>query len=216
MLAKLKILAFSDERLKERAGTFEVQINPEKYAHAFNVAFSEDKGVDTARVISKFKTQQPQDINFDFYLDATGVVPGVTSVTEEIDEFKRVAYNYKGEIHSPNYLKLLWGDLDFNCMLASLTVDYTLFSPSGIPLRARLAAKFRQHYTPEELAKLSDKKSADLSHSRTVVAGMTLPLMCHHIYGDSRYYSAVARKNDMNDLVHLVEGAEIKFPPLKD
>ncbi len=216
MLAKLKILAFSDEDLSSKVGEYEVQINPEKYTHAFNATFSEDKGVDTASVISKFKTQQPQDINFDFYLDATGVVPGVTSVSDEIKKFKKIAHDYNGQVHSPNYLQLLWGDLVFNCMLSSLSVDYTLFSPSGTPLRARLAAKFRQHQTPEELAKRSDKKSADLSHSRTVVAGVSLPLMCHRIYRDSRYYIGVAKANDMNDLVHLVEGADIKFPPLED
>ncbi len=215
MLAKLKILAFSDEKLSSKVGDYEVQINPEKYTHAFSTSFV-DQASDTARVISKFKTQQPQDISFDFYLDATGVVPGVTSVSDEIKKFRNIAYNYNGEAHSTNYLKLLWGDLTFKCMLSSLTVEYTLFSPSGTPLRAKLAAKFREHYTPEEVEKESKKSSADLSHSRTVVAGVSLPLMCHRIYRDGKYYIAVARANDMNDVFDLVEGATVKFPPLED
>ena len=216
MLTKLRILAFRDEELRSKTGEYSLQINPESYTHAFRTAFSEDRGIDSASVIAKFKTHNPQDVRFDFFLDATGVVPGVKSVTDEIKRFREVAYNYNGAIHSPNYLQLLWGDLVFNCMMSSLDVDYQMFSPSGKPLRAKLTAAFRQHQTPEELAKRANKKSADLSHARIVVAGKTLPLMTDEVYQDSGLYMQVARANDLNDVVHLIEGSEIRFPPVED
>jgi hypothetical protein len=216
VLQKLKIIAFSNEKLTTRAGTYEVRINPEKYTHAHQTAFSEDVGVDTASIVPKFKTQKPQDISFDFYIDATGVVPGIIDVTAEIKRFKAVAYDYNGQAHSANYLILSWGTLVFHCMLTSLSVEYTLFSPAGIPLRAKIGAKFRQHMTPEQVAKRADKKSADLTHARTVVDAMTLPLMCNDIYRDSRHYIAVARANDRNDIMHLRPGETILFPPLGD
>ncbi len=216
MLAKLRILAFSDEELRSQIGEYKLKINPESYSHAFRTAFSEDPGVDTASIIAKFKTHQPQDVRFEFFLDTTGIVPGVKSVSDEIARFRDVAYNYNGQIHSPNYLKLLWGDLVFNCLMSRLDVEYQMFSPSGKPLRAKLTAAFRQHQTPEELAKRSNKKSADLSHSRIVVAGKTLPLMTNEVYQDGGLYIQVARANDLNDIMHLVEGAELRFPPVED
>ena len=90
---KLLIEAFSDESMDMWEGDFEVQINPEKYSHSLTTAFSEDKGIDTYSVISKFKTQPPQDVGFEFYLDATGVVdsPKVYSVSDKIKEFRRLA-----------------------------------------------------------------------------------------------------------------------------
>lgn len=216
MLAKLRILAYSDEDLRSKIGEYEVQINPESYSHNFKTTFSEDRGIDTAAVIAKFKTHNPQDVKFDFFIDSTGVVPGVDNVADEITKFRDLAYTYNGQIHSPNYLQLVWGDMVFNCLLASLDVDYQMFNPSGTPLRAKLTASFRQHTTPEELAKRSNKKSADLSHSRTVVAGTTLPLMTSEVYRDSALYIQVARANDMNDVMHLVEGTELRFPPVED
>ena len=216
MLAKLKILAYKDEHLRSKIGEYEVQINPEKYSQAFGVTFSQDKGIDTASVLPKFKTQTPQQIQLDFYLDSTGVVPGVTSIPDNLKKFKETAYDFNGQIHSPNYLKLLWGDLVFKCLLDSMDVDYTLFSPSGTPLRAKIAANFRQHQSPDELERRSAKKSADLTHRRTVVAGDTLPLMCHHIYGDSTFYMQVAGFNGMTDFRDLAEGTTLQFPPVED
>jgi hypothetical protein len=215
MLAKLKILAYKDEHLRSKIGEYEVQINPERYSQVFGVTFSEDKGIDTASIIPKFKTQTPQQMKLEFYLDSTGVISGVSSVPDKIKKFKETAYDFNGQIHSPNYLKLLWGDLVFKCLLDSLDVDYTLFSPGGTPLRAKLTANFRQHQSPDELERRSAKKSSDLTHSRTVVGGDSLPLMCHQIYGDSKYYLQVARANDLTSFRRLVVGTKIEFPPVE-
>ena len=216
MLAKLKILAYKDEHLRSKIGDYEVQINPEKYSQAFGVTSSEDKGIDTASVLPKFKTQTPQQIRLDFYLDSTGVVAGVTSIPDNLKKFKEIAYDFNGQIHSPNYLKLLWGDLVFKCLLDSMDVDYTLFSPSGTPLRAKISANFRQHQSPDELERRSAKKSSDLTHTRTVVSGDTLPLMCHRIYGDSTLYMKVARFNGISNFRRLSEGTTLQFPPLEE
>jgi len=216
VLVKLKILAYKDEHLRSKVGEYKVQINPEKYSKSFGVTFSQDKGIDTASVLPKFKTQTPQLIKFEFYLDSTGVVPGVTSVPDSLKKFKETAYDFNGQIHSPNYLKLLWGDLVFKCLLDSMDVEYTLFSPSGTPLRAKISARFRQHQSPDELERRSAKKSADLTHTRVVLAGDSLPLMCYRIYGDSGYYTQVAKHNGMSDFRRLPEGSKVEFPPLED
>lgn len=231
MLNKLVIEAFSDESMDMPAGDFQVQINPEKYTHSLATAFSEDKGIDTYSTISRFKTQLPQDVGFEFYLDATGAVdipnvkgvvdtPRLNSVNDKIEEFRQIAYNYHGDSHSPNYLKLSWGSLGgklgFKCMLSSLNIEYVLFSPSGMPLRARLAVKFREHLTPKDIANRARKQSTDLTHVRRVIEGISLSTMCHQHYRDSRYCIQVARENDLNDLVSLTPGSEVRFPPLID
>lgn len=216
MLTKLKILAYRDEHLRSKIGEYEVQINPERYSQAFGVTFSEDKGIDAAAVLPKFKTQTPQQIKLDFHIDATGVVPGVKSVPGNLKKFREIAYDFNGQIHSPNYLKLLWGDLVFKCLLDAMDVDYTLFSPSGTPLRAKVTATFRQHQSPDELERRSAKKSADLTHTRLVVAGDSLPLMCYRIYGDSALYPQVARFNGLTNFTRLSEGTKLQFPPLED
>lgn len=142
-------------------------------------------------------------------------MPGVTSIEEEIGKFKTVAYRFNGSVHSPNYLKLLWGKLVFDCMLNSMDISYQLFAPSGVPLRASLALSFRQHQTPADLVRDAQKESTDLTHSRMTSNHTTLPLMCHRVYDDCSLYPQVARINNLNTLMRLPEHARLRFPPVE-
>jgi nucleoid-associated protein YgaU len=62
---------------------------------------------------------------------------------------------------------------------------------------------------------LEDAQSPDVTHLRTVMAGDTLPLMCFRIYGDSRYYSEVAKVNNLDHFRRLQPGEALMFPPLE-
>jgi len=216
MLNKVRILAFRDKELHAKVGEFTLQINPESYRHDNRTWFSQVAGSDTAGSVLKFRSYYPQELKFDFVLDATGVVPGVKNVTREIAAFKDVAYDYHGAIHSPYYLKVLWGGLAFKCMLSSMAIDYQLFDPSGKPLRAKLSVSFRQHQTPQDLARKGDKKSADLTHSEQTIAGDTLPLISNRVYDRPDLYVHIARANDLNDIMHLQAGQRLRLPPVRE
>ena len=222
MLEKLQILAYTDENFTQSAGQYSVQINPETYSQQYAAEYTGTPTLSTAGVTNKFVTQKPQELELMFFLDASGAVPQtaggapVTSVSDEIDKFKGVVYSYNGNIHSPNYLRLLWGKLKFDCRFVSMGIEYLLFSPSGVPLRAKLSPKFKQHLSSQKLALESKNSSPDLTHYRTVAAGDTLPLMCHRIYQDSKYYIDVARVNGITSFRDLEPGRQILFPPLGD
>lgn len=214
MLTKLKILAFSDDELRSQIGQYQVQINPENYDHKHSAEFVTDRGIDAAGAIAQFKARAPEELSFDITIDATGVVPGVTSVEDEMGKIRKLAYAFNGAIHSPNYLRVVWGKLSFDCMLQRMDVAYLLFNPSGVPLRAKLGLHFRQHQTPADLARNADKQSADLTHLRIARQDQTLPLLCNEVYDDPSLYPRVARVNDLNDLMHLPYGAGLSFPPV--
>lgn len=213
MLTKLKVLAFSDPTLRAEVGSWSVQINPETFTHQMRTGFIVQSGIDSGGSVTNFKTQEPQDLDLEIHLDATGAIPGIHNVTEEIGRFKDLAYKFNGEAHSPNYLKVLWGDFVFACQLTSLAVEYLMFNPAGTPLRARLKLSLRQHQTPEEVTRKAGKKSADLTRTRIVTAATALPLMAFEAYRDVGLTVALARANDLDDLMHLAEGAAIVFPP---
>jgi nucleoid-associated protein YgaU len=221
-LEKLTILGFSDEKLTQNTGEYVVQINPEKYSQQYSTQMNSKPTLNTGGVTNKFVVQKPQDLSLEFYIDATGVVDAsigprkTTIVQDEIEKFKKVVYAYNGSIHSPNYLRVLWGKLSFDCRLESIDIEYLLFTPSGVPLRAKVNTKFTQYLSPEKLQLKARKSSPDLTHSRTVVAGDTLPLLCFQIYQDSKYYVEIARVNGLNDFRNLQPGQQIFFPPLGD
>ena len=112
---------------------------------------------------------------------------------------------------------LVWGTtVNFRCRLTKLDIEYSLFAPNGTPLRAKLSVGFEQYLSPKRVAQEGDPSSPDLTHVRTVVAGDSLPLMCHRIYGDGKYYIEVAKVNDLTDFRQLQPGSRITFPPLAD
>jgi hypothetical protein len=57
--------------------------------------------------------------------------------------------------------------------------------------------------------------SPDLTHTRTTIAGDTLPLMTNKIYGTPKYYIEVAKKNKIFNFRKLKDGVPILFYPAK-
>jgi nucleoid-associated protein YgaU len=109
---------------------------------------------------------------------------------------------------------VLWGRLSFYGRLTSFDIEYTLFRPSGAPLRAKANLSFQGYKNPQEATLEANMSSPDLSHLVVVTEGDTLPLLCHRIYGDSRYYVEVARFNGLPTFRALKPGLTLHFPPL--
>lgn len=154
-------------------------------------------------------------------IDGTGVVNlpiagvGSPDVKTQIEQLNTIVYKYDGENHEPNQIRLLWGSLKFFGRLESMSVEYTLFKPSGEPLRAKVNLSFTGFLSKEEAALKANKSSPDLSHIVEVKAGDTLPLLCYRVYKDSSYYTEVAKINKLIDFRHLTPGSTLHFPPLR-
>jgi len=224
-LQKMKILAYEVGKFKTPVAEFSVYINPEKYSHSFEICYNDVQAQGAPGGSPNFNKVLSETVKFEIVFDGTGVVssaiPGVIpfmadGITKQIAAFKSVVYNYDGEIHSPKYLELVWGTLEFTCRLSALSITYTLFKPDGTPLRARADATFISYKDETELALSSDARSPDLTKVLTVRAGDTLPLMCYGVYGSSNYYTQVAEVNGITDFRNLVVGSMITFPPLGD
>lgn len=169
----------------------------------------------------KFNYMQPVKLKFSVVFDGTGVVPKPQNSTMpddvegQIDALMKVVYAYDGNKHEPNIVQIVWGSLMFQGRLTSLGTDYTLFRPSGQPLRATAALAFDSFKSTQESRLLANNSSPDLSHVVEVRDGDTLPLLCHKIYGDSGYYADVARFNGLLQFRALTPGMQLHFPPLE-
>ena len=215
VLTKYKMFAYSDAAFSQLVDTYTLQLNPETYKHSHSASYDKVQSSETAGQTTKFVVMVPQTVTFEFYLDATGLIPGVPNLAAEIKRFKAIVYAYNGQVHSPNYVKLVWAGAPFKCRLTSLDIEYTLFKPNGMPLRAKLSVSFEEFLAPAEIEQLAKKNSPDMTHMRTVQAGDTLPLMCFRIYGDSNYYIQIARFNGLADFRQLKVGSEVQFPPVR-
>ncbi|MBE1160681.1 CIS tube protein [Dyella acidiphila] len=167
-----------------------------------------------------FSRMLPGTLDFSTVFDGTGVVPVPSNlnlpaeVEDQLNALNDVVYTYNGKQHEPNVVQVLWGRLAFYGRLTSFNIDYTLFRPSGAPLRAKAKLSFQGYKNPQEATLEANMSSPDLSHSVVVTEGDTLPLLCHRIYGDSSYYVDVARFNGLHAFRALRPGTTLHFPPL--
>lgn len=224
-LEKMLILAFADSKkaedggVKEADDSFEALINPETYTLEYKLKFSEGgQGQGTSGKQLKYEYTAPEEITFEFLFDNTGIIDGTPrdSIAGDIKRFRQVLLEYKGDTHEPRHFKLVWGENSiFKGRVTEVALTYKLFKPDGTPLRAVAKVKFKSSIEEQKRAAKENKKSPDLTHVRKVKAGDTLPLLCHRIYGDPRYYLQVAAINRLGNFRALVLGNDLIFPPLE-
>ena len=221
-LVKLKIIAYRDAGYSATTGDeFTTLINPESFDENWQLDYSESQAFGTSGTELRFQRTQPQTLKLNFLFDATGVIKsasstsgGVEDIKSQVKAFKEVVLDFQGDIHSPHYVKIIWGALLFSGRLTNLNITYTLFKPDGTPLRAKAEAHFKSSISDKQREAAEDKSSPDLTHLREVQAGDTLPLMAWRIYGDSAYYLEVARYNQLDHFRALQPGQRLWFPPL--
>ncbi|NNM82258.1 MAG: peptidoglycan-binding protein [Burkholderiales bacterium] len=197
---------------------FEAMLNPSSYNHTYSIRYNRKKALGQLASDQKFSNVEPEKVNFDLVLDGSGLVDmtnGAKDVKTQIQKLNDIIYKYDGNVHQPNHVRLLWGSFIFFGRMSSLSVDYTLFTPTGQPLRAKVKIAFDGFVSKEEEALVANRSSPDLTHLVEVKAGDTLPILCHRIYGDSAYYLSVARINGITNFRNIRPGTRLHFPPLR-
>lgn len=229
---KLTILPFEDVDgvLGPPAGPpFIAQFNPETYTDTTEYAYADDqKEPGAAGSEQKFWSINPKKYSFEILLDGTGVSPAPPpagaldaaapstglSVVAQLELFKRTV-GFKGEMHRPPFLMLVWGRLIATTVLENYSVAYKLFSPAGLPIRATLSASFREHIPKGMGSLLKNLASPDIQHAHQVVEGDRLPTIVHSVYKDAAHYIDVAAANRLDSVRALRPGDVLQLPPVR-
>lgn len=233
-LQKLVIRCFSDEKFEKEIPDlkYTALLNPEKYSQLYKTEYKSEQATGNSATDPKFTRSLPIDLELELLFDRTGVIihygddPDASSddtvykdqgngIIDDIENFKKAVFDYNGDQHKPNYLIISWGALLFKGILTELAFEYKLFKPVGTPIRAIARVKFISHVEAEKRAAGENNQSPDLTHSRMVKEGDTLPLLTHKIYGDSKYYLEVAKANNLTNFRKLKAGQQLVFPPIE-
>ncbi len=223
-LIKVLIHAFEDEGFQRRAkldpNPISLPVNPESFSQNFKVELNQQQGQGNQGTNPDYKGTKPEELKLEFTFDGTQTIEGYAyngddrSVKAQLDIFMNTVYNMNGEIHRPHFLSVQWGEFLFPCILSNLDLNYTLFNPSGDPLRIKASATFLNYIAQKERVAREKKKSPDLTHVRLVKGGDRLDLMTYKIYNDPKYVTQVARANGLTTFRKIHPGVEMVFPPL--
>lgn len=214
---KMSIVAYSNSKYSGNGkGKCSVKINPSSYTHDYQVNYDSIAAQGAPGTTLKFQSIPPETIDFEIYFDATGAIENnKVPVKTQLDQFKKICFDYNGSIHEPNYLIVSWGSLVFKCKLISMKVSYSLFKKDGTPLRAKANVKFEEAISVNNIAQEANNKSPDLTHLIIIKEGDTLPIICNNVYGDSSYYIDVAKYNNIVNFRNLKPGTKLYLPPIK-
>jgi Contractile injection system tube protein len=216
-LEKLTIKAYgkAERTSADLIGEFVALFNPGQYSTKVEIEYGKNQGQGTSGASQPFGSIKPQDYTFELIFDGTGAAtPEKRDVHADVQAFLDLTAKLQGPTHRPPFLLLGWGPLQLKVILKAADISYTLFKPSGEPLRAKVAASFSEALPDDLREKKDGKQSPDLTHERIVRDGDTLPLLTHGIYGTPLQAVRIAAVNGLDHLRDLQPGARLRFPPL--
>ena len=237
LLGRMKLQKLTIKAYKKRSrsvtdlikpdGTYEAMFNPESFSQKYEIEYGKNQGLNSTNKEVSYARSKPRELNLKLIVDGTGVhemgllqFGRQKTVSDRVKDFLDLTFRMNGSIHEPNFLVVEWGGkedggLIFSCRLGSVNVTYTSFNRDGSPLRAELDVTLISDQDIKKRMAKENKSSPDLTHSRVVKSGDTLPLLTKEVYGSSMYYLRVAQANDLDNFRNLTPGQELFFPPLE-
>ncbi|AVR97122.1 CIS tube protein [Pseudoduganella armeniaca] len=180
---------------------FEAAINPATYSLATEACFTDE---------NKLLKEQAEKLELPaLVLDGTGVVPmgdgDPLTVPQQLNKLRDVITTPDGDTYrSRPVVRVSWGPLQFEGRVKKVSVTYTLFAPTGVPLRATVKLEFIGPDTPpvgEGRATVA-VEHAQLRKQLQVSAD-TLPQICFNAYADPARNQSVARDNALTSIRNL-------------
>lgn len=219
------------------ASVFEVQINPEHIQRNFTLSYNDSSEHGVNRQEAQPYRPRPESLELKFILDgtgalqdnsitqmaldaggpitrATGTPPQAAYVSAKMALLQAVVYDYIDETHNPPLLVVSWGKLVFIGRLNDMAVNYNLFTPAGIPLRAEVTLKMQSEDLGMTASKITSFLSPDLTRRRIIRGSDNLPNVCQNVYDSEKYYLEVAKANDLTNFRKIEPGKELNFPPI--
>jgi hypothetical protein len=123
--------------------------------------------------------------------------------------------NINIELHAPPIVRFVWDRQVFVGVLESLNITYVLFTPTGVPLRAKLSVALKEYRPAAVQVKERPTASPDFDKSWVVRRGDTLSGIAAVVYRDAGKWRAIAANNGIVDPRRLTPGRVLALPRLQ-
>ncbi len=198
-----------------------VQFNPSELTFTKGAQLAEIPipGLDSPLV--QFVRGQIESMKIELLFDTTddGQSSGATPVTKLTDKFYDLV-KIDPTTHAPPVLLFSWGGESFpgkdrralRCVVANIHQQYTMFSPDGVPLRAKLTVDLKEYKTLAQQIHELKLQSADHTKATVTRHGDTITSLAYRAYGDDRAWRLIADENGITNPLDLGAGAILRIP----
>ncbi len=214
-MEKAQIILYGEQGKKK---IIPVLFNPSEYtvSRSVNYAKIDIPGTDSPilQFISGGESTLKLTLYFDTQNDYTGkkLSDDVRTYTRPIIEATRI----DGKLHAPPQASFHWGSCFFKGVIADAQQSFTMFLPSGLPVRARLDLTFRSNENESDSRKKSPFESPNRTKARYAEKGEQLWRLADAEYGQPKYWRLIADFNRIYNPRKLPEGKILQLPPLKE
>ncbi|WP_068165481.1 LysM peptidoglycan-binding domain-containing protein [Rhodococcus phenolicus] len=164
----------------------------------------------------EYSGPEPCKLTLEMFFDAT--MKQDTDVVKSVEQLFSccIPVDEKAPKPMPPLVVLKWGGTtSFNAFVTQVSVKYTLFAPTGKPIRAVCSVSLEE--MPGETSR-QNPSSGSVTHCRVheVVDGDSLHLLAYREYGDPAMWRALAAYNGIDDPTRLPPGRSIVLPGVSD
>jgi nucleoid-associated protein YgaU len=207
----------------EAGDSIEAMFNPERYTVTKGVQFAEIGIPGRDSPVLQFVRGQNEKITMELFFDTTdkGMVDNVTDVRDESGKVYKLL-KIDPDTHAPPRVTVTWGDdtqlfsygssVSPWCVIENLNEEFSLFAPSGIPLRSKLTVTLREAWTIEQQLQATGRHSSDRTSVRRVQRGQTLAYIAFLEYNDSTNWRPIADANRLDNPKLLKPGMMLTIP----
>ena len=201
----------------------EVLFNPSEYQLTDGSSYSEKKIPGLDGPIIQYISGDATELSLSLFLDT--YVPKSTSlisfgppkestdvsiITKQIAD----ATSIDGSMHRPPKVTFKWGSLNFEGVVTKMNHTYTMFTESGMPVRAKVSLTFKSLISLKDTKRKSPFESPDRTKYRTLRQGMGLWDIANMEYGDPDMWKVIARENGILNPLDVRPGQVVKLPAL--
>ena len=202
----------------------EVLFNPSEYQLTDGASYSEKKIPGLDGPILQYISGDATELSLNLFLD-TYVPPAASSLisfgmpkqsTDVSNITKKIAdaTSIDGSMHRPPKVTFRWGSLNFEGVVTKMNHTYTMFTESGMPVRAKVSLTFKSLISLKDTKRKSPFESPDRTKYRTLRQGMGLWDIANMEYGDPDMWKVIARENGILNPLDVRPGQVVKLPAL--
>ena len=192
-------------------GPIALCFNPTEYQRAKANSFAEIgiPGLETPPI--QYVRGESEKLTVELLADTSDTLDDVRArYTDPIRELM----NINAELHAPPIVRLSWGSESFKGVIDSLNLTFTLFTPNGIPLRAKIALSLKEYRPVDVQVRQVPKNSPNVNKAYVVRLGDTLSGIAGALYSDPTQWRAIAAASGIVDPRELQPGTKLTVPKL--
>lgn len=203
--------------------TIEVLFNPSEYQLTDGASYSEKKVPGLDGPIVQYISGDATELSLNLFLDTyvakstslnpfgkSGSSKDVSEITKQIAEVTSI----DGKLHRPPQVTFKWGSLNFRGVVTKVNHTYTMFTESGMPVRAKVSLTFKSLMSLKDSKRKSPFESPDRTKYRTIRQGVGLWDLANMEYGDPDMWKVIARENGILNPLDVRPGQVVKLPAL--